>query len=329
MLTPGEEKILSALLQDTRATPPGPTEARFRANHPNEQRAIEHLLATSRIQRNQKFLTIRLLGIDEISTKDPVASNTAKVVRKVFSVVREHVIEHADSPIRVGELASSLNMFASNLQVALGFLIDSGIFATYSNDLLGEGATVTPSVQATLNYEDYDALIAQLRSWAADQDSTLLPSISGVSRARVSKQPTQEYVSRERILELRELRKCQWDLARLLKLCEELNAACESESWMACAMLVRAITDHVPPVFNCRNFSEVSNNVAPKSFSKSMKHLDVSLRNVADSHLHTQIRQSESLPTFIQVNFCADLDVLLAEIARRLKPAGTSASGLD
>jgi hypothetical protein len=90
---------------------------------------------------------------------------------------------------------------------------------------------------------------------------------------------------------------------------------------MAVAMLVRAILDHVPPIFSCKNFAEVSNNYGggSKSFKQSMANLESSSRKIADSHLHTQIRSKEILPNKTQVNFSNDLDVLLAEIVRLLK----------
>jgi len=50
-----------------------------------------------------------------------------------------------------------------------------------------------------------------------------------------------------------------------------------------------------------------------------MRHLDKSLRKIADSYLHGHIRERESLPNKTQVNFSQDIDVLLAEICRRLK----------
>ena len=50
-----------------------------------------------------------------------------------------------------------------------------------------------------------------------------------------------------------------------------------------------------------------------------MGHLDKALRKIADSYLHLPIRRKEILPNQNQVNFSADLDVLLAEIVRQLK----------
>ena len=128
------------------------------------------------------------------------------------------------------------------------------------------------------------------------------------------------FVSTVRLAELRALLKTKWDFARLIRLCEELNVSHANGCYMATAMLIRSIADHVPPVFGCKSFTEVANNYAPaQSFRASMKHLDSSLRNIADAHLHVHIRRSETLPTEAQVHFQADLDVLLAEVVRIAK----------
>lgn len=127
------------------------------------------------------------------------------------------------------------------------------------------------------------------------------------------------YVAPSRIMELHGI-KSQWDLKRLVRLLEELNTAHANDMYMATAMLVRAVTDHVAPIFNAKNFSEVANNYkAAKSFSDQMKHLDGSLRKIADTHLHQQVRKTEVLPTAPQVDFHAALDVMLSEIVRQLK----------
>jgi hypothetical protein len=100
-------------------------------------------------------------------------------------------------------------------------------------------------------------------------------------------------------------------------MCEELNICYAQECFFATSFLVRAILDHVTPVFGKKNFSEVANNYAgAKSFKDSMRHLEGSLRKIADAHLHSQIRSKEVLPTKTQVRFPQDLDVLLAEVIR-------------
>jgi hypothetical protein len=82
-------------------------------------------------------------------------------------------------------------------------------------------------------------------------------------------------------------------------------------------MLTRALMDHVPPIFGQSTFEGIANNYSgTKSFKDSMRHLQGSSRSIANAHLHTPIRRSESLPTSTQVNFRQDLDVLLSEIVR-------------
>jgi hypothetical protein len=68
-------------------------------------------------------------------------------------------------------------------------------------------------------------------------------------------------------------------------------------------------------------FSEVANNYGggSRSFKDTMQHLETAARKVADAHLHTPIRKSETLPVAQQVNFASQLDVLLSEIVRILQ----------
>lgn len=128
------------------------------------------------------------------------------------------------------------------------------------------------------------------------------------------------YASIGRLDELKAIKPADWDLTRLVRLCEELNAAHEAGSLMSTAMLVRSIMDHVPPIFGGADFSAVANNYVGRSVKASLQHLEKSMRNVADAHLHSQIRKREVLPTAPQVDFKADLDVLLGEVVRTLKP---------
>lgn len=125
------------------------------------------------------------------------------------------------------------------------------------------------------------------------------------------------YVSPSRIAALVELKSEKYDFQRLILLLQELNSASANSNYLSMAFLVRAVIDHVPPIFGCENFGQVSNNYpGTRSFKKNMDHLHNALRNVADSYLHTHIRQKEDLPTFLQIDFRSQLDQLLGEIIR-------------
>ena len=81
--------------------------------------------------------------------------------------------------------------------------------------------------------------------------------------------------------------------------------------------LTRAIIDHVPPIFGCKSFAEVTNNYGgTKSFKEAMANLETSSRKIADHYLHGQIRKSESLPNVTQIDFSNNIDLLLGEIDR-------------
>ena len=122
-----------------------------------------------------------------------------------------------------------------------------------------------------------------------------------------------------RIEELRRISSTDFAMTKLLQFCTELNYAYNKRLYLTIPLLLRAIIDHIPPIFEKKNFDEVCNGYGTKSFHESMVHLNNSLRKIADATIHTQIRSKESLPNETQINFKADLDVLLSEICRVLK----------
>lgn len=124
------------------------------------------------------------------------------------------------------------------------------------------------------------------------------------------------YINKNRFNEIKKL-KSKFDLTRLIKMLSELDSAFEVKNYISVILLVRAILDHIPPVFGFNTFSEFSNNYSgAKSFKESMLNLENSSRKIADNYLHVKIRNKEILPNSTQVNFSNDLDMLLAEIVR-------------
>lgn len=129
------------------------------------------------------------------------------------------------------------------------------------------------------------------------------------------------FVAEGRIETLRQLREPSLDPVRLIRLLEEINVCYENDCFMAVAMLIRAVTDHVPSVFGVTGFAQVLSNVpgTSRSFRESMTHLDKSLRKIADAHLHVPMRVRETVPMRQQVvGYQGDVDILLAEVIRVL-----------
>ncbi|MFT3820146.1 MAG: hypothetical protein QM750_21455 [Rubrivivax sp.] len=133
---------------------------------------------------------------------------------------------------------------------------------------------------------------------------------------------TTPYVEEARIDELAAIENPPFSTSKLIRLLREINLAYASDSVFTVGILLRAVIDHVPPIFGVASFAEVANNYnGTKSFKAAMRRLNDSLRNLADSYLHVQVRQVESLPTMTQVDFRAELDALLSEVSRKLQGA--------
>ena len=146
-----------------------------------------------------------------------------------------------------------------------------------------------------------------------ESDSTSIPDLQSNNK--------EAYVDKARIQELKQIQSSQFDLCKLIRLCEELNESYANQNYLATAMLVRSIIDHIPPIFNASLFSQVANNYSAgtKSFKEHMQNLESLFRKISDSFLHTHIRAKEVLPNRNQVNFSPSLDCLLSEIIRILK----------
>jgi len=136
-----------------------------------------------------------------------------------------------------------------------------------------------------------------------------------------NKENSQEmYIDETRIQELLDISNESYDLSKLIQILREINTCYKKNCYISVILLIRALIDHVSPIFGCNKFSEVANNYkGSKSFKESMLNLENSSRKIADQHLHCQIRKSETLPNKTQVNFSNDTDVLLSEIIRILK----------
>ncbi len=170
--------------------------------------------------------------------------------------------------------------------------------------------------QSTCHIEDPGIELCENREELFDRFSCITPVETGSEEI---KPPRDAYVSEARISELERVSHKDFDLKRVIALCQEANVACANESWLSLAMIQRTLINHVPPIFGYGTFAEVVNNYGGgKSFHNMVQRLDESLRDVADMHLHQMIRARETLPERAQVDFRPEIDALLAEIVRIL-----------
>lgn len=231
-------------------------------------------------------IAIQLKAILDRFTRDRSGIHIASDDQRLFKRLTHEAKDIMD------QMLGPLNSFSRALTIAA-----NGSVQNYLGSPSYAGVSDTlASVEAAVNS-------IRRRTTAPKKDGAILPA----------------YVDSARIAQIRSASKAHFDSTRLAQLCHELNVAHANDCFLTIAMLVRTITNHVPPAFGCRNFAEVANNLAAdKSLKRSLEHLDSSLKNIADYNLHQQIRQTESLPTGIQVDFKQDLDRLLEEVIRRL-----------
>lgn len=197
-----------------------------------------------------------------------------------------------------------------------------GILPPYSTNNIQEMASepLNRYIYPAIDHFEYE--LASRVQESIGQEEQIVAQASLASKREPVKltTPGSTYVHPQRIEELKSLPSGDFDLAKLLQLLHEINVCHEHACYLAITALVRTVLDHVPPIFDCKTFSEVSNNYeGTKSFKESMGYLDNTARKIADQHLHVQVRKREVLPTFVQVDFSNNVDLLLSEIVRILK----------
>ncbi len=113
---------------------------------------------------------------------------------------------------------------------------------------------------------------------------------------------------------LRKAESRRFDLRKLIRFCDELNDAYGRGNYLSCALLIRAIMNHVPPIFGQSTFTQVVSN-SGRSMKAVLGRLEDGLRDVADLHTHLTIRKHEALPTRHQIEpYKPSFELLLQEI---------------
>lgn len=122
------------------------------------------------------------------------------------------------------------------------------------------------------------------------------------------------FVDPQIIEQLRLVEGFKFDMSKVIRFCEELNSSFNASNYLASALLLRALINHIPPIFGHTTFPQVVSQVS-KSRRELFKPLDDVARDVADLHTHDLIRHKEVLPTKNQLEpFKANLEFLLQEV---------------
>lgn len=128
-----------------------------------------------------------------------------------------------------------------------------------------------------------------------------------------------EFVDSSIIEQLHQITNSKFDLTKVIRFCEELNSSFNIGNYLAATLLIRALINHIPPIFGHTTFRQVVSQVS-KSRKELFSPLEEIARDVADLHTHDLIRHKESLPTKNQLEpFKPCLEVLLQEIIVELQ----------
>lgn len=127
------------------------------------------------------------------------------------------------------------------------------------------------------------------------------------------------YIDKNTLLRLKKIQNKNFDLSKLILLCAELDDNYSLEHYNSSAMLLRAIVDHIPPIFGKVNFEDVCSQYGSKSFKDIVRPLNETAKKIADVYLHSQISKKVLATTKTQVDFQANLDTLLNEAAAILE----------
>ncbi len=135
------------------------------------------------------------------------------------------------------------------------------------------------------------------------------------------------FIDRELIDQIRNIKSEKFDFTKLISLCNELNINYLNKCYYSVTLLIRAIIDHIPPIFELTSFERFVNeyksvnsskNSSKDSFKDAMKHLNNILRNVANIHIHEMINKKHVDPSQGLIDFRSPLALLLSEIIKKM-----------
>lgn len=122
------------------------------------------------------------------------------------------------------------------------------------------------------------------------------------------------FLNTDVLLELKAIKTRRYDTTKLVKFCEEINDSYSRANYLSCSFLIRAVMNHIPPIFGFEKFSQVVAS-SGKSVKAVLSHLQDQARPIADLHTHILIRSKEQLPSKHQIEpYKASFEILIQEI---------------
>ncbi|NQY74352.1 MAG: hypothetical protein HRT90_06270 [Candidatus Margulisbacteria bacterium] len=121
------------------------------------------------------------------------------------------------------------------------------------------------------------------------------------------------------IKDLKKVTSRDYDTKKLVLFCEELNDSFFRENYLSCILLIRAVINHVPPIFGHKTFAQVIAN-SNRSVKAVLSYLEDQARPIADLHTHMLIRKNENIPTKHQIEpYKPSFEILIQEVIVQLE----------
>ena len=126
------------------------------------------------------------------------------------------------------------------------------------------------------------------------------------------------FLNADALHELKSILSKKYDTKKLIAFCEELNDSYSRANYLSCVLLIRAVMNHIPPIFGHNSFSQVVAN-SGRSVKAVLSHLEDQMRPIADLHNHMLIRKKEQLPSKHQIEpYKPSFEILIQEIITKL-----------
>jgi hypothetical protein len=146
--------------------------------------------------------------------------------------------------------------------------------------------------------------------------------------AEFERERTRIYINPARIDDLKTIKPILYDTSKLVALCEELNFCYDKTYFYGVMMILRAIEDHVLPLFGDTNkyepeerFKKIMSDYhgGSEQFNQSVHDLITRARPISNAALHSEIGEREIRFTRGDTMFVAQLDDYLQEVAKLLR----------
>lgn len=160
------------------------------------------------------------------------------------------------------------------------------------------------------------------------QRSRIEPIFDYIEEIKEDKDYSTEVINNTNFIEIEviesiiKLKSTKHDLTKLIKFIEELNFNYKYGNYLSSILILRAILNHIPPIFGVKSFAEYVSQ-AGRSIKSILQRLEEDARPIADLHSHIMIKKRENLPTKNQIEpYKSSIEVLLHEIISKIEENG-------